>query len=347
MSAAIWWTETMNKNNQDEAKMPKRLWGRVIAGVTFALSIALCAYFLINASKVNSVAFGSIWFLAVLPAYLCALICYIGDPDRNRPASFYWQMPPIFVGIVVLASAFFLHEGVICLIMLSPIWIGFGWVGAFITRSWRKHPIEPGVFHSSLLLLPLLSGSVESQIPIANDHITLTREIVIHAKPTEIWPYAVSNTHINKDEGRWTFTQNIVGLPRPRASVLKGEGIGALRTAYWGDTINFDEKITLWQPAQKIGWTFSFVNSSLQNYTDKHIAPDGQFLKIDTGGYTLTPLSADTTLLTLHTSYIAKTHINLYAELWGQILLGDIENDILAIIKHRAEVMHKQMLRGV
>lgn len=337
----------MDKNNQDRIKTSKHLWGRVIAGITFALSIALSTYFLLNASKANNAAFGSLWFLAILPAYLCALICYLGDPKCDRSDSFYWLIPPIFVGIVVVTSSFVLHEGVICLIMLSPIWIAFGWLGVFITRGLRKRPNNPRVLRSTLLLFPLLGGSVESQIPVAYDHVTLTREIVVHATPTEIWPYAVSNPYINKDEGRWTFTQNILGFPRPRATVLKGEGLGALRTAYWGDSISFDEKITQWQPRRMIGWTFSFTNSSLQNFTDKHIAPDGQFLKIDSGDYTLTPLSNDTTLLTLRTRYIAKTHVNLYAELWGQVLLGDIENNILAIIKQRSEVARKHVLQGV
>jgi hypothetical protein len=334
----------MGAINQTEVKPPKRLWGRIIWGFTFALSIALSAYLLINASKANNVAFGSLWFLAILPAYLCALICYLGDPDRDRPISFYWLVPPVFTGIVVLGSSVFLREGVICLIMLSPIWLCFGWLGAFLMRWRRKRPIDPGVFRSSLLLLPLFSGAVESQIPFPHDSVTLTREIVVHATLEEIWPYAVSNANINEDEGRWTFTQNIVGLPRPRATVLKGEGMGAVRTAYWGDKINFEEKITQWQPGRVLGWSFSFANSSLQDYTDRHISPNGLFLKIDNGEYTMTPLSEDVTLLTLRTRYIAKTHVNLYAELWGEILLGDIENNILAIIKHRAEVKHGHML---
>jgi hypothetical protein len=114
-----------------------------------------------------------------------------------------------------------------------------------------------------------------------------------------------------------------------------------VRTAYWGDKIDFDEDITQWHPGRRLGWSFSFANSSLQDFTDKHIAPDGQFLKIDSGDYTLTPLGDDATLLTLRTRYVAKTHVNLYAELWGEILLGDIESNVLAVIKQRAEAAHR------
>ena len=311
--------------------------GRVIGGITLALVIALSAYILISASKANNVAFASLWFLAVLPAYLCALICYVGDPAGDKPSSFYWSVPPIFGGLVVMGSVVFLHEGVICIIMLAPIWLCSGYAGAFILRRVRKGRTDPAKFHASLLFLPLMCGSLESQIPIPEKQVTLTRSIVIHATPAQIWPYAVANAHISPDEGQWNFAQSIVGIPRPRATTVSGHGVGVVRKAYWGDHINFEERITQWQPGQRLGWAFVFSNSSLQDYTDRHISPDGQFLTIDTGDYTLTPLNDGTTKLTLRTNYIAKTHVNLYAQMWGEILLGDIESNILTIIKRRAE----------
>ncbi|NKI98756.1 hypothetical protein [Novosphingobium sp. SG707] len=311
--------------------------GRILAGFTLALAIALSAYILINAAKADSVGFASLWFLAILPAYLCALICYVADPGFERPRSFYLSVPPVFGALVCLGSAVFLREGVICLVMLAPIWLSFGWLGVYILRRWRKGRDDPARFRASLLFLPLLCGGMESQIPVIDKPVTLTRSIVIGATPEQIWPYAVANAHIGPDEGQWNFTQSILRLPRPRATTLQGQGVGAIRTAYWGDHINFEERITQWQPGRRLGWAFAFTNSSLQDYTDRHIAPDGPFLKIDTGDYTLTPLDADRTLLTLRTNYIAKTHVNPYAQLWGEILLGDIQSNILAIIKQRAE----------
>jgi hypothetical protein len=52
------------------------------------------------------------------------------------------------------------------------------------------------------------------------------------------------------------------------------------------------------------------------------------------------PLAPNAAELTLNTRYIAKTHVNLYAEAWAEILMGDIQNNILAIIKKRAEATH-------
>jgi hypothetical protein len=312
----------------------------LVAAFALALILALSAYLVINASKANNMAFASIWFLAIFPAFLCALICYIGDPNLDRSDGFYWLAPVVLVMMVDIGSAVFLREGVVCLLMISPIWVVGGWIGAFVSRGRRKAPVDANVFRSSLFLLPLMIGLIEGQLSFPRDHVTVTRQVVVAATPDEIWPYAVSNAHIGAAEGRWTFSQNIVGLPRPRATVMRGQGVGAVRTAYWGDKINFQEIVTDWRPGIRLGRKFSFANSSLRDYTDKHIDPDGQFLKVDAGAYTLRTLAPGVTLLTLETHYIAKTHVNLYAELWGELMLGDVQDNIVAIIKHRAETAH-------
>lgn len=329
---------------QDPAppQAPKgRLTRRLLSGFALALTLALSAYLLFSFSKAGGAWFASLWFLALLPAVLCALICYIGDPDQNRPASFYWWVPVALIGIVDAGSIMVLHEGVICLIMLSPIWLASGWAGAFLLRAQRRS-IGRNTLQSSFLIIPLIAGVVEGQIPVPHEQVLLTRSVLVRATPSEIWPYAVSNRSIGAREGRWTITHNIIGLPRPRATVMKGVGLGAVREAYWGDHINFEENITQWAPGQKLGWRFGFSNSSLQDYTDKHISPDGQFLKIDSGDYTLRQISPGTTQLTLNTRYIAMTHVNPYARLWGEFLLGDTEDNILTIIKARSEAAHER-----
>jgi hypothetical protein len=322
--------------------MPRgRLTRRLVSGFVLALAMAFSAYLLFNLSRPAAAGFASLWFLALLPATLCALICYIGDPDQTRSDTFYWLIPVVLVAIVTFGSALVLHEGVICLIMLSPIWLACGWGGAFALRAQRKRRLNRNTLHSSFIIIPLLAGVVEAQVPVPHEQVFLTRSIVVNASPAEIWPYAVSNRSISPQEGRWTITHDLIGLPRPRATVMNGSGVGAVRNAFWGDHITFDEVITDWAPGRKLGWKFNFSNSSMQDYTDKHISPDGEFLKIDTGDYTIRPISADRTELTLNTRYIAMTHVNLYAKLWGELVLGDTQDNILTIIKNRAEAAHR------
>ncbi|PTS90833.1 MULTISPECIES: hypothetical protein [unclassified Caulobacter] len=324
------------KSQSPWAERPrKRLKHRVLSGFALALIIALSAFLLLSASHAGSVWFASLWFLALLPAVLCALICYIGDPDQTRSATFYWNVPLVLCALVCVASVFVLHEGVICLVMLSPVWLGSGWAGAFVMRAQRGRRVR--ALESSFLIIPLVAAMVEAQIPFPHETVTLTRSVLINAPPEAIWPYAVSSRDIDVHEGRWTVTHNLIGMPRPRESVMAGTGVGAVRTAYWGEHVNFQERIVAWEPGQKLGWRFNFTNSSVQEYTDKHISPDGQFLTVDSGDYRLRPVNAGTTELTLTTRYIAKTHVNPYAKLWGELMMGDVQENVLTIIKDRAE----------
>ncbi|MDR3507579.1 MAG: SRPBCC family protein [Caulobacteraceae bacterium] len=319
--------------------------GRLLSAFALALVIAFSVYLLLTLSKAGSPWIASLWFLALLPAVLSALICYIGDPDQDRPDAFFWFVPMVLVGVVDATSGLFLREGVICLIMLSPIWLVSGWIGALLLRSLRRRMRSRNTLNSSFLVIPLVAAMVEAQVPIPHEQVLLTRSVMVRASPQEIWPYAVSNPSISPREGRWTITHNIIGLPRPRATLMHGMGVGAVRAAYWGDHINFEEDITDWAPGRKLGWRFAFNNRSMQDYTDQHISPDGLFLKIDSGDYTLRPVSPGLTELTLNTRYIAKTHANLYARLWGEFLMGDTEENILTILKNRAEAAHARHAR--
>jgi hypothetical protein len=53
----------------------------------------------------------------------------------------------------------------------------------------------------------LVAGVVEAQIPRPHEQVLLTRSILVHATPAEIWPYAVSNRSISTSEGRWTINK--------------------------------------------------------------------------------------------------------------------------------------------
>lgn len=333
----------MTETPETAPPKPRRPW-RLVSGFALALTIAFSAYVVMSATSAGARLFASLWFLALLPAVLSALICHIGDPDGARSSTFYWTVPMVLVGLVIAGSVLVLGEGVICLLMLSPVWIAFGWAGAFAYRSQRGR--SRATLQSSFLIIPLVVGVVEARVPVPHDAVAVTRTILIEARPDQVWPFAVSNRSIDPREGRWTITQNLIGLPRPRATMMHGAGVGAVRNAFWGDHISFDEIITDWAPGHKLGWRFRFTNTSLQDYTDQHISPDGEFLKIDSGDYTMKPAPGGRTELTLTTRYVAKTHANPYAELWGELLLGDTEDNILSVIKGRAEAAARGHNRG-
>lgn len=323
----------------------KTNWPPIRLGAAFltANMIALTAFLMLN--QLYAPALGGLWFLAVLPMTLTALIAIMVDPHGQRSNRFYNGLAPALIATAFGGALIFLHEGAICVIMVAPIWLLFGWLGAVIARKTlraRRGDSVNNTFHSSVLILPFVLGLAESRLPPVNEPVEVTRSILVAADPQEIWPYALSNAHIDPHEGRWTISQNLIGLPRPRATVMHGAGVGALRAAYWGDHIRFDENITAWVPGRILAWRFSFPDTTMADFTDRHLSPDGTYMKIDSGFYRITPVRPGLTRLTLTTHYFAKTHVKPYAKLWGELFLGDVQDNILTVVRDRAQHAHER-----
>lgn len=315
---------------------------RIAAAIALGLAFALGVYVLIEA--VNPSGLISFTFLLLLPAVVTAFVTYVGDPLAERPRSFYAAIVPLWLlGLVVLASFFFLREGVICIVMLAPFWLGLSSLGGYLTWRMRdrEEPVE-NVFRASallLLLLPLFAVQVEPMIPLARDSASVTRSIVIDADPATVWAYARGVRQVRPGEGAWNVSQDLIGLPRPAGARLDREGVGAIRHVAWQEGIRFKEVITRWQPARRIWWDFRFDAADMDAWAmqDRHLLPQGPHYRIADGGYVLEPLGGGRTRLTLTTRYWVQTPVNWYARLWGELFIGDVSNNVLAVIRQRAE----------
>lgn len=280
----------------------------------------------------------SISLLFILPACVSALIVFLTDMAGKKERKYYTQMPLWIMGLVLLASAITLREGVICILMLSPFW----WLSALfgsqtVYRLQQKYKIGGGLNCMILAIVPFLSLFVETQFQQPTDHYAVTRSITIDAPANEIWPLLVKLDDIQPDEGKWNITQNLLGVPKPASATINTEKLPYIRHAGWGENVTFEEHITTFDVNQKMGWNFVFPNDSVSAYTDRHISADGHHLKIKTGGYELVSVTPNQTQLILTTEYRATSPVNLYAKLWGELILGDIQNNILTLIQDRAE----------
>jgi hypothetical protein len=65
--------------------------------------------------------------------------------------------------------------------------------------------------------------------------------------------------------------------------------------------------------------------------------PDSRYFRVTTGGYRMEPMGGGRTRVTIHTRYWMQTPVNAYSRLWGEVFLGDIEANLLALIRQRAE----------
>jgi hypothetical protein len=318
----------------EKGQVRPRLRLAVAFAIAFAFSVGI---YLLDRAAAFQNGLISFSFLLVLPAAVAAFICYVGDPAGQRSRRFYMRVPIGLMLGVLLTSIIVLQEGVICIFILSPLWIGMSYLGAALAFHFRDRRGDDRLYSAGLLLLPLLAMQIEPMMPLPERSATVTRQVEIAAPPSRIWPLLRGIPDVRPGEGRWNVSQDVIGVPRPLGARLTGEGVGAVRRARWDHDIRFAERITEWQPGRRIGWLFVFGRSDGWGITDPHLRPDSPYFRVTTGGYTLTPLGPNRTRLSIDTHYWMRTPVNPYSEAWGQFFLGDLENNLLALVKQRAE----------
>lgn len=309
---------------------------RILAAIGTAFAFALGVYLLLEALQPGG-GLISFSFLLILPAAITAFVTFIGDPMATRNRAYYMTMPLWLLGAVMLISIPVLKEGIICVVMLAPLWIASGMVGAYATYRLRGRAGDGGTYCMAVLALPLIAMQVEPMLPLPQATATVSRSVIVDATPTEIWPLLRGIPDVRPGEGAWTFTQDVLGVPRPIGAHMLGEGIGATRMANWGRQVRFREHIIDWQPDRSIGWRFDFRGLHAWQFTDRHLMPDSRYFKVTTGGYRMEPIGPGRTRVTIDTHYWMQTPVNGYSRLWGELFLGDIEDNLLALIRQRAE----------
>ena len=310
------------------------------AGFGFLLAMLACllaGVLLMNDGMLES-SYAGFGFLMMIPFALGGLATGAG---LKIYTSIGCVFAPLILFAVVFPFVYFgLAEGLVCILMALPFWLAAGLGGGIATYLIHRRQASTErarIKVVALLSLPFAMIYAEEMSPPAWHERVVVREVIINASAEEVWPLLVSIPAISPDEGKATFTHDWADIPRPSEARLVERASGLVRQARWGSDIRFEERITALTPGEAIAWNFAFPDDSVQQYTDRHVAPDGPLLKIASGGYQITTLGEDRVRLTLRTTYQMRSRLRWYLGWWGEVMLGDVQDNVLAIIKARAE----------
>lgn len=183
--------------------------------------------------------------------------------------------------IAILLSALFLKEGAICLLIVSPLIIGFILTGLAIGKSIFKNNsglLKANVFGVLLLLFVFDNLSEHKQLSLVTD------TVVINAPVERVWPLVVEYDPIISKEDYWLFK---IGMPSPIQSTVTGYHEGAGRKCIFSNGYVFDEKIVVYKPNEEL--TFDIVEQPRDPEIMGHIdIVRGQFILKDNGNGTTT-----------------------------------------------------------
>lgn len=319
-------------------------WVGLRAGlVLFLLTALILVFYLLGGTEAGAGIAGGYAFLFLLPFCLGAIYRYALGPRDTPRSRWLTSGSSITLLVVFLVLALALREAIICILIAVVPWSISAFLGSYSIHWFHEQFKKRATLNS--FALAALPFAVLGLGPLADNpthHFEVRRSVTIDAPAEAVWPHLLSLQDLSDEEGVFNFAQDIVQIPRPRSAVVVGEGVGARRLARWGDHVSFEEHITAWEENDHLAWRFVFPNDSVARYTDLHIGPDSQYLGVETGSYTLERLDDNRSRLTLSTRYRASSAVNHYAAIWGEIFLGGIQRNILAIIADRVHLTRSQ-----
>jgi len=224
--------------------------------------------------------------------------------------------------IAVACAYFFLDEGYICLIIVSPLLMGFVIAGAFLGKAmFRNNGNRMNVSIFSLLLLITIADSLTAA-PYENE---VSDTMIINAPPEKVWPYVVAYEPIREKENYWLFR---AGMPSPVQSTAEAYREGAGRKCIFSNGYTFDEKMTVFKPAQDL--TFDIVNQPRDPEIMGHIdILRGQFILKDNGD--------GTTTLTGNSWYRLYVMPSWYFDAWASSVTRNVHLRVMEHIKKLSE----------
>lgn len=314
---------------------------RLFGALGIVLLIALAIYLLPALVFGSNAGAGtvSVGFLLITPVCLGAIASLLSDMPGNRSMLYHTLKLPLLLAAIVSAfGLLILREGMICVVMLLPLWLPAISLGGYLVKRLHRRFHAKYSVHTTFLTGLAALATLAGPAPFSAEQVyRVESSLIIAASPENIWPHLESLTGLSPEEGRWNITQDLLQVPRPVSARLEGQGIGAIRYAEWDSGITFEEHITEYVPNREMRWHFVFPDPTLHHHVDRHIDPNGDHLNVRSGGYTLEPLSEGRTRLHLHTEITLNTQLNAYPALWANFMLGDIQKNILTLIRDRAE----------
>jgi len=216
----------------------------------------------------------------------------------------------------------FLKEGVICLIIVSPLLCGFVLGGAFIGRAMFKknnNTLNVSVVGTLFFIFMIDCFSTHYYENKVVDVVT------INAPVSEVWKYVAEYEPITKESKYWLFR---AGMPSPVASTVDAHCQGAGRKCIFSNGYVFDEVMTVYKPNEEL--TFNITHQPRDPEIMGHIdILKGQFLLKDNGD--------GTTTLTGTSWYRLYVFPTSYYDLWAESITRNVHLRVMEQIKYLSE----------
>lgn len=229
-------------------------------------------------------------------------------------------------------------EGIICVILVAPLFLFFAALGGGMAGGLRKLARSRRTYASfslAVLLLPYAAAPLEGRLPLPDTRRIVDTRTLIRADAATVWRNLVRPTGIRREETRTRLAHRI-GFPRPVTATLSHEGLGGSRYALFERGVMLRETVTEWLPERQMAFTIDPATIPAEAL-DEHVTIGGPFFDVIDGSYEIVPLDSGRVELRLRTTHRLSTHFNPYAGVWTELLMRQIQESLLHVVRTRAE----------
>lgn len=232
----------------------------------------------------------------------------------------------------------FALEGIVCILMASPLGLGAAMLGGTLGRHIAgsgERSMKGSVM--SVALLPLLFAS-EQMIPSLS--ILDTEQVIeVAAPPALVWQTLLHMDDINSAPAL-PFR---LGVAYPRRAEIVGDGVGALRRGVFSTGVAI-ERVTEWAPEKKLAFKVLSDPPAMHEmspYNHVH-APHvlGYFTTLSTS-FELVPMQGGHTRVVEHTSHRLRLDPVFYWMPMARWVVGLNNARVLAYIRDNAEAKQR------
>lgn len=275
-------------------------------------------------------------FVYFVPIAVGAVTVAVAESKQRRTWGYYIWASMVANVLFVLGTMAILIEGLICAIIILPLFCVLGAFGGLLmglvcrTTRRRREAVH------SFALLPILLSLLPAD-EVAYQRIgTIERTIVVEASPEKIWRQLHDARDIRQEEvgHAWMYR---IGVPLPIAGVTQQTPTGLVRKVSMGKSIHFEQVATEWMENRFVRWGYRFQEDSFPpNALDDHVIIGGHYFDLMDTAYTLSPLGSQRTKLSITMRYRVSTQFNWYADAVARFLIGNFEEVILDFYGQRA-----------
>ena len=320
-----------------ERKLPFAFWWPLLFGALAGLALRLV--FSGSPGRPYAAMLGS--FIYFSPLIVGAVTVYAAEKVKRRSWGYYFGAPFLANVLFVLGTLGIMVEGLICAIVIIPLFALLGAVGGLAMGLVCRITNWPRSALYSLWALPLVLGAVEPQMAIPARERTVEHSMVIQASPEQVWGEIHNAQAIAPQEVDEALFFRI-GVPLPEAGVSQSTPEGRVRTLRMGKSVHFDQVVTDWQENRYVRWTHRYAADSFPPHAlDDHVVLGGHYFDVMSTAYELTPRGAATELR-VTMAYRVSTPFNWYADPLAKWMLGNLQGVILRFYQRRSEVVTAQ-----